>query len=367
MSYGIIRYQKFKASGVRGIQSHDLRERPSHTNPDIDQAKTAENYSLVESANFNADIQKRLETLESIKAVRKDAVVMCQMLVTSDKDFFDNLTPAKEKEFFEQSLKFITDRYGKENIISATVHRDEKTPHMHVNFTPVRGSRLTANTIFDRKELQALQTDFHASMGQMWGLKRGESRDEKRRHLDTEAYKLKIRQEEIQIQHTKLAGRYWLEPNDVESQVLEKGFFSKTKETSIGIANRINKSHIQPLNFALKDAQEKLKGFETIQKEYEKTTAELVEYRKNFTDGLQQEQIESIKKYIQEKRELNRINKIFFEAIKKIPADNNERIDIHKKLMTMWNDASNKVKFEKEALEQCKQEQQKRTKQNISR
>lgn len=191
MSYGIVRVQKLKSSAVRGIQSHDHRERESLTNPDIDQAKKADNYALVDSPSFNAAIQERLEPVRanSTKALRKDAVVMCQLMVTSDHDFFKSLTPEREKEFFQQSLRFIQERYGKENILSATVHKDEKTPHMHVNLTPIRGGRLIASEIFTREELGRLHTDFHNSVGKKWSLERGETREDKKRHLSVGEYK----------------------------------------------------------------------------------------------------------------------------------------------------------------------------------
>lgn len=204
MSYGIIRIQKFKAQAVRGIEIHDSREKPSRTNPDIDRDRSGRNYDLVECSDFKGAIQERLDTRVSKRAVRKDAVVMVQCLVTSDNGFFKDMPAARQREFFEQSLAFIADRYGRENIISATVHMDEKTPHMHVNFVPMRGRKLTAKTIFDRNELRGLQTDFHASVGQAWALNRGESREEKVRHLDTAAYKLKARKDELEREEKNL-------------------------------------------------------------------------------------------------------------------------------------------------------------------
>jgi hypothetical protein len=207
MSFAIVRFQKFKVSDVRGIQVHDNRERESLTNPDLDKTRQMENYTLVESTSFNADIKERLEPVKAnmTKVIRKDAVVMCQMLVTSDKKFFDSLTLEKEKEFFQQSLDFIADRYGHENIISAVVHKDEKTPHMHVNFTPIKEGKLAANAIFDKKELAALQTDFHASVGKSWDLNRGESREDKRRHQDVATFKRTTAQAELEKVEAKLA------------------------------------------------------------------------------------------------------------------------------------------------------------------
>lgn len=198
MSYGIIRVQKFKAYDVRGIQSHDRRERESKTNPDIDKERSSLNYALVESENFKADIQERLATLKSKKAVRKDAVVMCQFLVTSDHEFFQGLTSEQQKTFFQDALNYISERYGKENVLAATVHMDEKTPHMHVNITPIRDGRLTAKEIFNRTELIELQNTFHQEVGLKWGLERGQSREEKRKHQDVAEFKRSTAEAELE-------------------------------------------------------------------------------------------------------------------------------------------------------------------------
>ena len=205
MSYAIVRMQKFQRSGVKGIQIHDNRERPSRTNPDIDKDRRQENYSLVASENWTATVKNRLDTLETTKAIRKDAVVMCQIMVTSDATFFKNITPQKEKEFFQKAFDFIADRYGRENIIAATVHKDEKTPHLHVNFTPIHEGKLAAKTLFDRKGLHNLHNEFHRNVGQTWGLQRGESREEKRRHQDVATFKRTTAEAELKKVQAELA------------------------------------------------------------------------------------------------------------------------------------------------------------------
>ena len=199
MSYGIVRIEKYKAEDVRGIEYHDKRTRPSKSNPDIKHEKTTENYTLIPcEGSYSKAIKQRLSKLSSTKAVRKDAVVLVQFLVTSDTSFFENMSLEKEKAFFLQSLDFLLARYGQENFFSAVVHRDERTPHMAVSMTPIRDGRLTAKEIFSRKELTALHTDFHRSVGQHWGLQRGESREEKRKHLSVADFKAKTQLEAAQ-------------------------------------------------------------------------------------------------------------------------------------------------------------------------
>lgn len=167
MSYLVLHMDKFKKEAIRGIQSHNRRERESHSNPDIDYDRSAANYELHEAAssNYVEAIQNRIDDLLPVKAVRKDAVRMCGLIVTSDKAFFDALTPEETRRFFEESKAFLTEFVGAENVISAMVHMDEKTPHMHFLHVPVTpDGRLNANKIYTRQSLRKLQSGLPAHL-----------------------------------------------------------------------------------------------------------------------------------------------------------------------------------------------------------
>ena len=90
MSYLVLHMDKFKKEAIRGIQSHNRRERESRSNPDIDYDRSSANYELHEpaSTNYAEAIQHRIDALQLAKAVRKDAVRMCGLIVTSDSAFF---------------------------------------------------------------------------------------------------------------------------------------------------------------------------------------------------------------------------------------------------------------------------------------
>ena len=131
MSYLVLHMDKFKKEAVRGIQSHNNRERESHSNPDIDYERSGHNYDLHESAsgNYAEAIQNRIDDLLLVKAVRKDAVHMCGLIVSSDSAFFEKLPPEETRRFFEESKAFLTEFVGAENVISAMVHMDEACRH----------------------------------------------------------------------------------------------------------------------------------------------------------------------------------------------------------------------------------------------
>src|SRR5699024_5204491 len=98
------------------------------------------------------------------RKTRKDAVLVNELLVTSDRDFFERLDPGEQKRFFEESYKLFSERYGKQNIAYATVHNDEQTPHMHLGVVPMRDGKLQGKNVFNRQELLWLQDKFPEHM-----------------------------------------------------------------------------------------------------------------------------------------------------------------------------------------------------------
>lgn len=200
MSFAICRMQKFKAGDVKGIQFHNQRERESNTNPDIEKQYTHLNYDLHNPGHIDylKTIKEKIaQNVESNRATRKDAVVMAEFVVTSDKDFFERLNPNEERLFFEKAYTFLKERYGEENVIHATVHLDEKTPHMHMAIVPItEDKKLSAKQIFNRKELLSLQDEFHSHMVKAgFDLERGVSSD--RKHIETARMKALTTKEEL--------------------------------------------------------------------------------------------------------------------------------------------------------------------------
>lgn len=207
MSFSIIRMQKFKAPDIKGMQIHNQREKESHTNPDIKEDETSSNYDLLNDQliDFNKSVQDRIdEGYTGTRAVRKDAVRLCEFVVTSDKAFFDGLSSEGERLYFEESLKFLQDRYGKENVLYSIVHKDEKTPHMHVGMVPLtEDGKLSAKTIFNKVEMGQLQTAFHKHVSDNgFILERGVPSDKK--HIETQRLKVMTAKDELQETQSKV-------------------------------------------------------------------------------------------------------------------------------------------------------------------
>src|SRR5699024_3261235 len=167
LSYAVVRMQKMKSHDLKGIQFHNQRDRESKTNDDIDEELSHENYDLANNENIDYK-ELVIEIIESHKTGtrkrRKDAVLVNELLVTSDKEFIDRLESVEEKRFIEKSYKLFSERYGKQNIAYATVHVDEKTPHLHIGVVPMREGRLQGKNVFNRQELLWIQDKFPEQM-----------------------------------------------------------------------------------------------------------------------------------------------------------------------------------------------------------
>ena len=189
---------KYHRADVIGIERENERDEnyKSTKNPQIDGTRTGENYHIIErSDTYLAYIDKRIKELAPKRKIKDDAVLINSFILGSDGEFFNGLSPYQQQDFFFDCTKFFAERYGAENIISAVVHNDETTPHLHLNLIPVLDGRLCSKQLFDRKALRALQTDFHEAVGKKWELKRGEI-GSTAEHLDTTAFKLKKMKEE---------------------------------------------------------------------------------------------------------------------------------------------------------------------------
>ena len=254
---------KFKKEAVRGIQSHNRRERESRSNPDIDYGRSAGNYDLHEHAaeNYSEAIQNRIDDLLLVKAVRKDAVHMCGLIVSSDSAFFEKLSPEDTRRFFEESKAFLTGFVGAENVVSAMVHLDEKTPHMHFLHVPVtQDGRLNANKIYTRESLKMLQTELPRHLqSRGFDLQRGVEQEPgaKKKHLNTREFK---QQQEVlrSLEKEALAMSAELEQRQREETALRERLQSFERQAEEADKILAEQSHIPPASmFNFKSALER--------------------------------------------------------------------------------------------------------------
>lgn len=192
MAYAVARMQKMKVGNLKGIENHNKRKTKNHTNKDIDVTKSHLNYDLVgNSATYYKNIMGYInENKASKRAIRKDAVVVNEWLVTSSAAFFKDLDDDEIKRYFEVSKDFFADKFGEENIRYAQVHMDEKTPHMHMGIVPFDDDmKLSSKRVVTKQTLISVQDELPKYLQEHgFDVQRGE-KESQRKHLSVPEYK----------------------------------------------------------------------------------------------------------------------------------------------------------------------------------
>ena len=189
MAYTILRFKKDKGGAVAGCERHNERKKEAYkSNPDIDINKSKDNYHIIQAPKYTYSIKKY-----GCK-VRKDSVKLVETLITASPEFMNKLSEKEKREYFERATEFIKQEVGEDRIISAVVHMDEATPHMHLVFCPInKDGKLSAKSILgNQKSLSEWQTKFYECMHERWNeLERGKSAQEtKRKHIPTWLFKM---------------------------------------------------------------------------------------------------------------------------------------------------------------------------------
>jgi regulator of replication initiation timing len=193
MPYAIMRFAKRKGGPATAMEKHHERKKEIYSsNPDIDRERTSENYHVIAPrCGYYGEIQNRIEAAKC--KVRSDSVKFIDTLITASPEFFTHHTVEEAKQYFERAMEFIKQEVGEENIFSAIVHMDERTPHMHLCFVPLTvDKRLSAKDIIgNRQKLVEWQDKFHEHMSAMFPeLERGEpAMETKRKHIPVRLFK----------------------------------------------------------------------------------------------------------------------------------------------------------------------------------
>ena len=204
MSYAIIRNTKYKRENLKGIYRHNERKNKNYSNTNIDKEKSYLNYSIKDPQySYEKEferIRKKYDLKGQIKVVSN---IACEYIITSDKKFFDTIGEEETKRYFETAYNFVAEykNLGQQYIMSAKVHMDEETPHMHLIFLPVvhttdkKGNsidKLACSEFWKAKDsYRQLQNAFYDYMTSYnFKLERGVPIEESgRKHLDLKEYK----------------------------------------------------------------------------------------------------------------------------------------------------------------------------------
>ena len=191
--YAILRFAKYKGPEIGRIEAHNERTKETYaSNPDVDLSRSKANFHLVEPERaYRAEAERQIAAAGC--RTRSDSVRVVEALFTASPEFFQGKKPDEIRAFFQEAMDFLTTYQAKETIISAVVHIDEKTPHMHLSFVPLTADgRLCAKEIVgNKKKLTWWQDEFWKHMVKKYPeLERGQSASETGRdHIPPRIFK----------------------------------------------------------------------------------------------------------------------------------------------------------------------------------
>ncbi len=285
MSMIVARMQKMKSGNLVGIGNHNQRKTENHTNKEIDPSLSKLNYDLVNrTENYKRDIEKFINENKSTKrAVRKDAVLINEWIISSDSKFFKDLTQQETKNFFASAKDYFAENFGEENIRYAIVHLDESTPHMHMGIVPFdKDNKLSAKRVFNREALRNVQENLPKHLQEQgFEIERGLEGSDRKNLTVPEFKEMKQEQKEIEreIERKKDELKSYFKDRKMKSSIdnikLEKEFkevkipsgekflgheFTKTVKKPTGnlIISEKDFNKIQDLNSHVKKSEAKL-------------------------------------------------------------------------------------------------------------
>ena len=176
--HAILRFAKYKGPEISHIEAHNERTKETYaSNPDVDTTRSKQNFHLVTpERKYRAEAERQIA--QAGCRTRSDSVRVVEVLFTASHDFFKGKSKGEIRAFFEECMAFLAQRQAPATYLSAVVHMDEKTPHMHLSFVPLTADgRLSAKEIVgNRQKLTQWQDAFWEHMVQKYpDLERGES------------------------------------------------------------------------------------------------------------------------------------------------------------------------------------------------
>ena len=289
--YAILRFAKYKGPEIGHIEAHNERTKEKYaSNPDVDTTRSHMNFHLVTPRwSYEQEIRHRIRMAGC--RVRKDSVKFVDTLVTVSPEFAKAHEP-EMPEYFNRAFEFLKERIGEENIISAVVHMDEKTPHLHATVVPIvagervrrkregerkyetkSGPRLSADDVMRRTKLHEYQNSYAAAM-EPFGLQRGIVGSTAKHQANSDYYRQQVIRYEEDI--AKLQA-------DVE----------KAQEGRNTILSWFGKGDLAKAKKELSDKDEEIAGLNKRLKELQAEKARLQERHKleigKLRDGYQKE------------------------------------------------------------------------------
>ena len=301
--HGILRFHKYKGPEIGQIEAHNERTKEKYaSNPDIDPARKHLNYNLLTPPpKYRTEAERQIR--EAGCRTRKDSVRLVETLITASPEFFQNKSQQEIRAYFERALEFMKTKQNPDTFVSAVVHMDEKTPHMHLCFVPLtEDGRLSAKDIVgNSKKLTKWQDEYWMYMVKKYpDLERGESASKTgRTHIPPRLFKKATKLRRLEQTLRDLLGSI----NPMNAKRVREEVLKILDEYIPGVAELMTKAK------ALKQAEKELK-------------AEIAQLKKEADSSKPSVQrLLELEKKVQEQEELQRTISSLQQTLTAIPPE----------------------------------------------
>lgn len=285
----IMRTEKRKRTDLGGIQKENTRTATEYNNK-VSPGMDILNVTLRESNNWLRDIDNEIKTAGA--RTRSNSVLALDTLYTASSEFFQGKTNEENDTFFRDCLKFHERHFG--HIISAVIHYDETTPHLHVISVPLtQDGRLSARDVIGNKaKMSKAQDEFFEQVGKGYGLERGIHMDgqEKKKHISAQEHELReIRQKIARGQEELKAVEHSVETARTRAQTARQTATELQKQVEQLQEERVKQHNsLKMLSASKTDRQKELKALDyTLQEkrdEFEAITADIKQAGKDLEE-----------------------------------------------------------------------------------
>lgn len=289
----VMNIQKRKRNDISGIQKEATRTATEYNNQ-VKPGMDALNVNLIQSNDWMQDIQAEIDRAGA--KTRSNSVVALDAIYTASGEFFKGKSNEECNQYFRDCLEFHQRKFG--HVISAVIHYDETTPHMHILSVPLtQDGRLSAREIIgNRTKMSQMQTAFYEQVGRDYGLARGIHMDgqEKKEHISAQEHELREIKQEIAkgqeeleaIEHSKETARTRAQTARQTATELQKEVEQLQEERSrqhnslkmLSASKTDRQKELRGINNAIRQKQREL---EAIRKDVEEVKGFLSEAQQN--------------------------------------------------------------------------------------
>ena len=291
MSYAIIRNANYKKENLAGLYKHNERKNTNYSNKEINKNKSKENYSLKQcNTTYSNAIKKLIEENNLKGRIIKTTNVACELIITSDKEFFNSIGEQETKRYFSTAYNFVANykNLGEKYILSAKVHMDESVPHLHIVFVPVvhkkdkktgkQIDKIACSEYWKGKDsYRELQDNFYKHIIENgFNLERGKTSNSKHVNIETlkqitnyDNIKYELEQEEIKQINTTNTSVILAQNKELVEYTNKLKIQLAKSYTAIRQVENLKKEnvHLQEENIKLKQENKTLKNY--IEKTFE--------------------------------------------------------------------------------------------------